>query len=143
MHWLVKSDPDEYSASDLERDGTTAWTGVRNALAQQHLKAMQRSDEVFVYHSGKDKAIVAIARVARAAYPDSTDDAGKAVAVDLTFDRWLDQPVKLADIKADPFFEEFELVRMSRLSVIPVTTQVWTRLGRMSGAQKREWADGR
>lgn len=127
-NWLIKSDPDEYSAADLARDGQTCWTGVRNPVAQKHIRAMQPDDRVLVYHTGKEKAIVATALVAAAPRPDATDGDGQAWAVDLKFEGWLGKPVTLAAVKADPFFADFALVRIGRLSVMPVTAQEWTRL---------------
>lgn len=134
--WLVKSDPDDYSAADLERDGTTDWTGVKNALAQRHLRAMKPPDRVLVYHTGEQRAIVALAVVARTPVSDPTDATGKRAAVRLRFDRWLPRPVPLADVKADPTFRDFGLVRLGRLSVMPVTDDQWARLMTLA-AQRR------
>jgi predicted RNA-binding protein with PUA-like domain len=134
--WLVKTEPDDYSAADLEADGRGGWDGVKNALAQQHLRSMRVGDEVFVYHTGKEKAIVAVATVVRAAYPDPSDDARQRRMVDLAFEAWLVTPVPLKDIKADDSFEEFDLVRISRLSVMPVKADVWRRLERMGGGRR-------
>lgn len=132
--WLVKSDPDEYSAADLERDGRTTWDGVSNALAQQHLRAMAEGDAVLVYHTGKAKAVVAEARVSGGPRPDPADKAGKRVAVELAFERWLPRAVALAEIKADPTFEDFALVRIGRLSVMPVTAAQWNRIVKLAKA---------
>ncbi|TWT44625.1 EVE domain protein [Phycisphaerae bacterium RAS1] len=123
-HWLVKSDPDEYSAADLERDGRTAWTGVSNALACRHLREMRAGDQVLVYHTGKAKAIVARARVESPA--DAAD--GKPGAVVLAFAGWLTAPVSLATIKSDAAFAELAIVRIGRLSVMPVSTPQWKRI---------------
>ncbi|MCG3125766.1 MAG: hypothetical protein CHACPFDD_00593 [Phycisphaerae bacterium] len=130
--WLVKSDPDEYSAADLERDGVTSWEGVRNPTAQGHLRGMRAGDEVLVYHTGKQKAIVARATVAAAGRPDPSDPNGKAVAVQLRFEAWLARPVSLADIKAAREFADFDLVRIGRLSVMPVSAAHWSRLMKMA-----------
>ncbi|MGE3182111.1 MAG: EVE domain-containing protein [Phycisphaerae bacterium] len=119
--WFIKSDPDEYSAADLARDGTTTWDGIRSAPAQLHLRAMKKNDKLFVYHSGKDKAIIATATVAAAPQSDPEDRLGKRVAAKITFDRLLKKPVALAQIKADSRFADFALVRISRLSVMPVS----------------------
>lgn len=123
--WLVKSDPDEYSAADLERDKATVWTGVKNALAQRHLRAMRPRDVLLVYHTGSERAIVALAKVGSAPQVDPTDRGGKLVAVELRFDRWLPNPVSLAQLKADRRFANFILIRQGRLSVMPVTDQEW------------------
>lgn len=126
--WLVKSDPEEYAAGDLERDGRATWDGVSNALAQQHLRAMSVGDGVLVYHTGKEKAVVAEARVAGPPVPDPTNQGGKLVVVELAFMRWLPRAVPLAEIKADPAFDDFALVRIGRLSVMPVTVAQWNRI---------------
>lgn len=117
--WLVKSEPSTYSFADLVRDGTTAWTGVKNAAAQIHLRAMQAGDEVFVYHTGAEKAVVGRARVVRAAYPDPTQ-AGRLMAVDLAPVSGLPRAVPLAEVRAEASLSSFDLVRQSRLSVMPV-----------------------
>lgn len=127
-HWLVKSDPDDYSAADLERDGSTRWDGVRNALAQQHLSAMKAGDGVLVYHSGAERAIVALAKVASPPQPDESDPSGKAVCVQLAFEKRVATPVTLAALKEDPAFEGFDLLRISRLSVMPVSAAHWKRI---------------
>ena len=125
--WLVKSEPEDYSAADLERDRRATWDGVKSALAQRHLKAMGKGDSVLLYHTGKERAVVALAKVAGAPRPDSD-----LTVVDLSFDRWLDNPVSLAAIKSDPSFKDFALVRISRLSVMPVTSAEWERILAMS-----------
>ena len=118
--WLVKTEPGEYSYADLERDGTAEWDGVTNALAQRHLRAMREGDVCVVYHSGSERAAVGLARVARAPYPDPTDPTGKRVWVDLRADRPLARPVPLSALKADATFAQSPLVRMARLSVMPL-----------------------
>ncbi len=130
--WLLKSDPDDYSTQDLERDGRTEWDGVKNPTALIHMRAMSVGDRLLMYHSGKQKAIVATAVIVRGPYADPGDDAGKLVWVDIEFEQWLDNPVALAAIKADPFFADFDLVRISRLSVMPVSAGQWKRLIAMS-----------
>lgn len=135
--WLVKSDPDDYSAADLERDGTTAWTGVRNAVAQKHLQAMRPNDEVLLYHTGDEKALVATASISAAPQADATDPEGKAMQVVLKFGAWLASPVPLRDIKADEAFAEFDLVRIGRLSVMPVPAALWSRLMKMAGGVRK------
>ena len=132
-HWLVKSDPDTYSAEDLAREKRTVWDGVKNATALNHIRAMQRGDDVFVYHSGKDKAIVALAQVVKGPYHDPQDDDEKLAVVDLKFVRWVAEPVTLKAIKADKRFADFALVRMSRLSVMPVPDNLWQPLMQMAG----------
>jgi len=119
--WLVKSDPDAYSFADLLRDGTTRWEGVRNAAALLHLRAMRKGDEVLVYETGSVKAVVGRATVARGPYPDPAAGDPRFVAVDLRAGKPLPAPVPLSALKADPALAEFPLVRMGRLSVMPVS----------------------
>ena len=101
-------------------------------MAQKHLRAIRRGDRIFYYHTGKQKAVVAVARAASDAYPDPKDATGKLFVVDITPDKTLPRPVTLAEIKADAAFGSFPLVRMSRLSVMPVTDDEWARVEKMS-----------
>jgi predicted RNA-binding protein with PUA-like domain len=130
--WLVKTEPSTYAYADLEREGRTAWTGVKNALAQIHLKAMREGDEVLVYHTGAVKAVVGRARVVRSAYPDPTDATGKLVGVDLAPLGALEQPVPLTALKAEAGLARWELVTHSRLSVMPVPAPAWTLVERLA-----------
>ena len=132
MQWLFKEEPSHYSYDDLARDGKTSWTGVKNPLAQKHLRAVKKGDRIFFYHTGDVKAVVGIAKAAGAAYPDPNDKSGKLYAVDVEPVKKLKTPVTLASIKADKFFEPFALVRMSRLSVMPVDDDQWERIVGMS-----------
>lgn len=122
----MKSEPEEYSFSDLMREGRAVWEGVRNPQAQKYLRQMQVGEEVLYYHTGKERAIVGVARVVRAAFPDPTDP--RYVAVELEGVRGLERPVPLSEIKADTFFKDFALVRQSRLSVMPVSPEVWEKI---------------
>lgn len=133
--WLVKEEPEHYSYDQLERDGRTVWAGVKNPLAQKHLRSMRRGDRIFYYHTGKEKAVVAVAAAAGDAYPDPGDASGKLVVVDVVFVKKLARPVTLAEIKADTAFASFPLVRIARLSVMPVSDDEWTRIEGMSRAQ--------
>ena len=130
--WLVKEEPEHYSYDQLERDRKTVWAGVRNPLAQKHLRSIRRGDRIFYYHTGKEKAVIAIAKAASDAYPDPGDPSAKLFVVDVVPDKKLARPVTLAEIKADQAFAAFPLVRMSRLSVMPVTDAEWTRIEKMS-----------
>ena len=121
--FLVKEEPEHYSFDAFVTDGGTRWSGVKNPLAQKHLRSIKNGDDVFYYHTGKEKAIVGIARANGDAYPDPADRTGKAHVVDLVPMKRLPRPVTLAEIKADARFADFALVRMSRLSVMPVTAQ--------------------
>ena len=132
-HWLVKSEPDTYSYSDLERDGRTVWDGVRNFAAAAHLKAMKTGDQVFFYHSQEGKDVVAIAQVAREAFPDASDPTGKFVAVELTPVRKLAKSVTLADMKANPALADMAMLRQGRLSVSPVSEAEWAAILKMAG----------
>ncbi|MEB3197964.1 MAG: EVE domain-containing protein [Candidatus Sericytochromatia bacterium] len=121
--FLLKTEPGTYSIDDLARDGKTAWDGVRNHLAKRHLEAMQVGDEAFIYHSVDEKRVVGVAECIGAARPDPSDETGKFVCVDLRFVRKLKRPVTLAEFKAAGW-NEFELVRMSRLSCMPMPPEV-------------------
>ncbi len=134
-YWLLKSEPSTYSWDQLVKDKRTSWTGVRNPQAQLNLKAMKAGDRCFFYHSGEGKEIVGIGEVVKAAYPDPTDKAGKAVTVDIKAVQPVKQPVTLAAIKADAKFKEFKLVRQSRLSVVPVSDEHWKLIVKMSDAK--------
>ena len=130
--WLVKEEPEHYSYDALVRDGRTVWSGVKNPLAQKHLRSIRKGDRIFYYHTGKEKAVVGVARAASDAYNDSKDRTGKLAVVDIVPERKLPRPVTLAEIKADSAFASFPLVRMSRLSVMPVTDAEWKRIEKMS-----------
>jgi predicted RNA-binding protein with PUA-like domain len=132
-YWLVKSEPEAYSWSQLLKDGKTAWTGVRNFAARNNLRAMKKGDAVFFYHSGESKSIIGIARVAREFYPDPTADEGDWSCVDLIPEKTLVKPVSLAQIKADNIFNEMPLVKQSRLSVSPLTKAQFERLLKLAG----------
>jgi predicted RNA-binding protein with PUA-like domain len=130
--WLVKEEPDHYSYDQLEEDGKTVWAGVRNPLAQKHLRSIRKGDRIFYYHTGQEKAVVAIARAGGDAYPDPDDPTGKMYVVEVVAGKKLPRPVTLAEIKADRAFATFPLVRMSRLSVMPVSDAEWARIEKMS-----------
>lgn len=132
-NWLFKEEPTHYSYDDLVRDGKTSWTGVRNPVAQRHLRAVQKGDRIFFYHTGNEKAVVGIAKAAGAAYPDPSDKSGKFSAVDVVPVKKLKSPVTLAAIKADKAFADFALTRVPRLSVMPVDEETWERILAMAG----------
>jgi len=133
VNWLVKEEPTHYGFDALQKDKKAVWSGVRNALAQRHLRAIEKGDRIFYYHTGDEKAVVGIARALSGAYPDPEDRTGKYVAVDIAPVRRLPRPVTLAEIKADRAFQDFPLVRIARLSVMPVTDAEWSRIERMAG----------
>jgi predicted RNA-binding protein with PUA-like domain len=126
MNWLFKEEPTHYSFDELVKDGKTVWSGVKNPLAQKHLRSVKRGDRIFYYHTGDEKAVVGIARAAGDAYPETKD--GKSSVVDVEPVKKLPRPVTLAEIKADAAFKSFALVRISRLSVMPVTDDEWQRI---------------
>ncbi len=128
QYWLVKSEPEAYSWADLVRDGRTAWTGVRNYQARIHLNAMQPGDRVFFYESMTTKAVVGIAEVTKAAFPDETADEPGWVAVELKAVKPLPQPVTLAQLKADPALAGMIFLRQSRLSVSPLKKADFDRI---------------
>lgn len=128
MNYLFKEEPSNYSYDDLARDGRTSWTGVRNPLAQKHLRAVKKGDRIFFYHTGSEKAVVGIAKAAGDAYPDPEDKAAKLYAVDVVPVKKLTSPVTLKAIKADKAFASFALTRVPRLSVMPVTDAEWDRI---------------
>ena len=130
-HWLVKQEPEDYSWDDLVRDGSTQWSGVRNFQARNNLRQMKVGDAVFFYHSGKDKCVVGIASVSKAAYPDPTAGEEGWIAVDIKPDKRLPNPVSLADIKANAKLSDLLLVRQSRLSVSPVGEAEFEEIVRM------------
>ncbi len=130
--WLVKEEPRSYGYDHLERDGRTTWSGVRNPLAQRHLRAIRKGDRILYYHTGTERAVVGIARAATDAYPDPKDLSGALAAVDIVPVRRLRRPVSLAAIKALASMASFPLVRISRLSVMPVSTSEWARIVKLA-----------
>ncbi|MGH9362122.1 MAG: EVE domain-containing protein [Thermoanaerobaculia bacterium] len=130
--WLFKEEPTHYSFADLVRDRRTVWDGIENALARKHLREVRKGDPILYYHTGEVRAVVAIARAASDAYPDPKRKDGKAVVVDVEPVKALDRPVPLSAIKAQPAFKDFPLVRISRLSVMPVSEAEWRRIEAMA-----------
>jgi predicted RNA-binding protein with PUA-like domain len=126
--WLVKSEPEAYSFAQLEKDGSTAWTGVRNFQARNNLRAMKKGDSVLFYHSMSDKQVVGVAKVLREAYPDPTATEGDWSCVDLEPAKSLAKPVTLDALKADAVTQNLPLIRQSRLSVTPVTKEQFDRI---------------
>ncbi len=136
QYWLLKTEPSDYSYADLSRDGKTVWDGVSNNLALKHLRNMKAGDLAFLYHTGKERALVGIADVISDPYPDPKKNDPKLAVVDVKAREQLPQSVSLADVKADSEFSDFLLVRISRLSVMPVTLPQWNRLLAMAGASQ-------
>ncbi len=130
--WLVKTEPSTYSFAQLQRDGRTVWDGVKNPMALKYLRQMRAGDPVFIYHAGEERAVVGTATAIGAAYPDPKDRSGKLAVVDLAPAAALPHPVTLAEIKSSPKCHGWELVRLPRLSVRPVTEEQWAEIERLS-----------
>ena len=133
MNWLFKEEPSNYSFDAFVKDKRTTWSGVKNPVAQRNLRSVKKGDQVFYYHTGDEKQIVGIAKALGDAYPDPDDKGGKAHVVDIGPVKKLTRPVTLKEIKADAFFKNFDLVRISRLSVMPVSDAEWVRIEKMAG----------
>ena len=131
-YWLVKQEPESYSFTAFQKEGKTDWTGVRNFTARNNLKEMKTGDKVFYYHSGEERAVVGLAKVTKTAFPDPTADEGSWVAVELEAGKNLKKPVTLAEIKANKKLSEMKLVKLSRLSVSPVTKAEWDEIMEMA-----------
>lgn len=132
MNWLFKEEPTHYGYDELVKDKKTMWSGVKNPLAQKHLRSVRKGDRIFYYHTGDEKAVVGICKALGDAYADPDDKSGKASVVDVAPVQKLPRPVTLSEIKADSSFKDFPLVRISRLSVMPVSDAEWTRIEKMS-----------
>ena len=132
-YWIVKTEPSTYSFDDLARHKTAVWDGVKNNLALKHLRQMKPGDRVLVYHTGDEKAVVGVAEVTRAAYPDPKQKDPKLAVVDLKARERLPRPVPLAEIKGDRAFADLALVRIGRLSVMPAAAEQYQRLLKMGG----------
>jgi predicted RNA-binding protein with PUA-like domain len=137
-HWLVKSEPDAFSWDQQVFNVIEPWTGVRNHMAKNNLKAMKKGDLAFFYHSNIGKEIVGVVEVAREAYPDPTAESGDWVCVDMRAVSPLPKPVTLVAIKAEPSLAEVALVRMSRLSVMPIAPEHWKILCEMGGWKSKK-----
>jgi len=127
--WLLKTEPTCYAWSDMLRDKKTVWDGITNALALKHLRAMTRGDLALFYHTGNERSAVGVVEVTRPAYADPNGEGDpKRLVVDVKFKHALHRPVSLDEIKADPAFQGFDLIRISRLSVVPVPEPMWKRI---------------
>ncbi len=133
--WLFKTEPGSYSWTQLERDKRTVWDGVKNALALKHLAAVAAGDEVLFYHTGDEKQVVGVARVARGAYPDPKAGDPRLLVVDLEIGHALPRPVTLATMRADPKLAGFDLLRLPRLSVMPVSSAQWSEVLRLAASK--------
>jgi predicted RNA-binding protein with PUA-like domain len=132
-YWLVKSEPDAFSWDQQVKNKVEPWTGVRNAQAANNLRAMKKGDRAFFYHSNEGREIVGIVEVAREAYPDPTEQSGRWACVDMRAVKPVPRPVTLAAMKAEPRLEGLALIRQSRLSVVPVSSEHWAIISDMAG----------
>ena len=127
-HWLLKTEPGTYSWDDLVRDKKTTWDGISNPMALMHLRSMKNGDLALLYHTGGEKAVVGVVEIASGPRPDPKSNNEKLVVVDIEPKKKLPNPVTLADIKADPAFAGWDLIRIGRLSVVPVPDAMWKRI---------------
>lgn len=130
--WILKTEPTSYGFEKLAAEKTARWDGVSNPVALKNIRAMRKGDEVMIYHTGDEKAVIGLATATSDGYPDPNDKAGKLAVVDLKAGKKLARPVTLAEIKAEPLFAESPLVRQPRLSVGPATDAQWKRLLKMA-----------
>jgi predicted RNA-binding protein with PUA-like domain len=130
--WLFKEEPTHYSLDQLFRDKRAVWSGIENNLALQHLRSVSKGDHVLYYHTGKEKAIVGVIEVVKGPYADPEQNDPRLVVVDVKPLRRFDRPVTLAEIKSNPKFADFALVRNSRLSVMPVNREQWREIEKLS-----------
>ena len=131
-YWLFKTDPDTYSWQDLIKKKGDVWNGVANPLALKHLRSVKPKDQIFIYHTGDEKAVIGIAEAVSESYPDPDENNSKLVVVDVKSIEALKTPVLLSVIKSNPKLKSWELVRMSRLSVMPVTKEQWNEVLRLA-----------
>jgi predicted RNA-binding protein with PUA-like domain len=134
-YWLLKTEPGSYAWDDLARDKSAVWDGVTNAVALKHMRSMKKGDLALIYHTGAERAAVGIAEVRSEPYADPKEDDERLVAVDLKPQKKLTKPVPLALIKADPAFVGWDLLRIGRLSVVPVPEKMWKRVLEISEEQ--------
>ena len=131
--WLLKTEPAEYAFEDLVREGTTLWDGVTNPLALKHLRAIRKGDELLIYHTGNVRAVVGLAKAASDPYPDPAKNDPKLAVVAVVAVRELPLPIRLEAIKSQRVFRAFELVRLPRLSVMPVPPTTWKAIRKLAG----------
>jgi predicted RNA-binding protein with PUA-like domain len=134
--WLLKTEPDCYSWDQFARDKKTVWDGISNALALKHIRSMKKGDQALIYHTGDERQAVGTAEVVSNPYPDPKEHDDRLVVVDVKVGKKLPHPVTLSDIKADPTFDGFDLIRNGRLGVVPVADKFWKRIEEL--AKKEE-----
>lgn len=130
--WLLKTEPDSYAWADLVRDKKAVWDGVSNALALKHIRTMKKGDAAIIYHTGDERAAVGIAEVTSAPYADPKEEDDRMAVVDLKPKKALGRPVTLGEFKADKAFSGWDLLRIGRLSVVPVPDPMWERILELS-----------
>jgi len=131
-YWLCKQEPSTYNMDSLQKEKTTTWDGVHNNLAVKHIGMMKKGDQAFFYHSGDEKQIVGIMEITSNPYPNPKEKNPRFVMVDVKYKKRLEQPVTLAEIKSNPKFKDWDLLRISRLSVMPVSSQIWSEILKIS-----------
>ncbi|BAZ01784.1 hypothetical protein NIES37_57900 [Tolypothrix tenuis PCC 7101] len=134
-YWLLKTEPDNYSYSDLATEGSTVWDGVNNPLALKHLRTMVIGDLALIYHTGRERQVVGVAEIVSQPYADPALNDAKRAVVDVRAVNNVKQPVTLAQIKQDSFFIDFDLLRLPRLSVVPVSESYWQRLMQLADSK--------
>jgi len=127
-YWLLKTEPDSYSWSDLVKDKKTVWDGVSNALALKHIRTMKKGDLALIYHTGDERQAIGLAEIASNPYPDPKEDDEKLAVVEIKAKKALKHPVTLSEFKADKTFAGWDLLRIGRLSVVPVPEKMWERI---------------
>lgn len=132
-YWLLKTEPDCYGWDDLLRDRKTSWDGVTNALALKHIRSMKKGDLALIYHTANQRSIVGIAQIASDPYPDAKSNDQRIVTIDVVPKSALNRPVTLDQIKADPAFAGWDLLRLGRQSVVPVPAAIWKRIEKLAG----------
>ena len=133
-YWLVKTEPTSYSYDDLEREKTAVWDGVKNPVALRNLREMRPGDQVLIYHTGDEKAVVGWATVVSAPYPDPKRNDARLVVIDIRPVQALRRRVPLAEMRANPKLKGFDLLRLPRLSVMPVSEEQWAAIMEMADA---------
>ena len=131
-YWLCKQEPSSYNIDSLEKEKKTSWDGVHNNLALKHIRAMKKGDLAFFYHSGDERQIVGVMEIVSGAYPNPKEKDARFVAIDVKFKNRLKNPVTLAQIKANKKFKDWDLLRISRLSVMPTPPQIWSEIIKIS-----------
>ena len=131
-HWLFKTEPSVYSFQQLQKDKKTVWDGVKNNLALKNLKDIKKGEQILIYHTGGEKAVVGIARALGGAYPDPSQKNPKMLVVDIEPVKPLTRPVTLAEVKGNPKLANFDLVRLGRLSIMKVTDEQWKMIDDMA-----------